>query len=180
MPRAPAPSVAARAAMGGRGLTGLFVLDEVRSETPTAHLAALGLGDLAQSAATRINASVALRMHVRGSEATIVHISSLGEKERRLVFGEPTYETGRDGTPIRIIAELGSTHVLRMHIDYGKAKITETKTLVEPDRLVQEITMSLRGSISRTTRTFLRTTPESAAALVAAAAAAAAGAVVDL
>jgi hypothetical protein len=160
--------------MSGRGaLTGLFVLDEARSDPPTAHLAALGLGDLAQSAATRINATVSLRLQVRGSEATIVHISSLGEKERRLVFGEPLYETGRDGTPIRITAELVASSTLRLHVDYGKARITETKTLLDHDTLQQEIAMVLRGVHTRTVRIFSRTTPESAAALAAAAATAA-------
>lgn len=163
-----------------RGLTGLWVLDEASSDPPTSHLSTLGLGDLAQSAATKINATVSLRLMVRGSEALITHLSSLGEKERRLVFGEATHETGRDGTQIRHVAELVSSSKMRTHIDYGKAKIVETKTLVEPDRMLQEITMVLRGATTKTMRTFTRTTPENVSAALAAAKAAAGAGPLDL
>lgn len=163
-----------------RGLTGLWVLDEVSSDPPTSHLSTLGLGDLAQSAATKINATVSLRLTVRGSEAVITHLSSLGEKDRRLVFGEPTHETGRDGTQIRHVAELVSSSKMRTHIDYGKARIVETKTLVEPDRMLQEITMVLKGNTTKSARTFIRTSPEAVAAALAAAKAAAGGGTLEL
>ena len=149
--------------------SGVWLLDAAKSEAPNVHLAALGLGDLAQSAATRINATVSLRILGRGSEVTIVHVSSLGEKERRFTLGEPVYETGRDGAPIRIVIDLASATVLRTQTDYGKARFFEVKTLVAPDTLVQELQMVLHGTITKTTRTFLRTTAESAAAAAAAA-----------
>ena len=150
----------------------MWVLDPTRSEAPNVHLASLGLGDLAQSAATRINQSVSLRIALRGSELNLVHCSSLGEKERRITLGDPIFETGRDGTPIRLVTDAASQHVLRTQIDYGKARIFEIKTLASPDNLVQEVTMTLRGNVTRTTRHFIRTTAEMAASVSAAAAAA--------
>ena len=112
---------------------------------------------------------MSLRLALRGSELNSVHCSSLGEKERRLTLGEPVYETGRDGTPIRLATELASAHVLRTQMDYGKARIFETKTLAAADTLVQEVTMVLRGAVTKTTRVFVRATLETAAAAAAAA-----------
>ena len=137
-------------------LNGFWVLDPSRSDAPTTHLAALGLGDLAQSAAARISASVSLRIHLRGNELHITHISSLGEKERRMMLGETQTENGRDGTTIRLYTEQLSALQLRMHCEYGKARIVETKTLASPDQLVQEISMVLRGSQTKSTRVFTR------------------------
>jgi hypothetical protein len=150
--------------------SGLWVLDPSRSEAPNVHLASLGLGDLAQSAATRINATVSLRIALRGSELNLVHCSSLGEKDRRITLGDPIFETGRDGTPIRLVTDAASQLVLRTQIDYGKARIFEIKTLASPDTLIQEVTMTLRGNITRTTRHFIRTTLSEMAAAAAAAA----------
>jgi hypothetical protein len=142
--------------------SGVWVLDATRSEAPNVHLASLGLGDLAQSAATRINDTVSLRIALRGSELNLIHCSSLGEKERRITLGDPIFETGRDGTPIRLMTDAVSQFVLRTQIDYGKARIFETKTLSSPDSLVQEVTMTLRGNVTRTTRHFIKSTPEAA------------------
>jgi hypothetical protein len=147
--------------------SGVWVLDATRSEAPNVHLASLGLGDLAQSAATRINDTVSLRIALRGSELNLIHCSSLGEKERRITLGDPIFETGRDGTPIRLMTDAVSQFVLRTQIDYGKARIFETKTLSSPDSLVQEVTMTLRGNVTRTTRYFMKSTHEMAAASVA-------------
>lgn len=154
------------------GLSGVWVLDPSRSDPPTSHLIALGLGDLAQSAAARISASMSLRISLRGSELTIVHVCSLGEKERRMALGEPVSETGRDGTPIRLYTEQLSSVQLRMHCEYGKARIVETKTLASQDELVQEISMVMKGQTSRSTRVFTRVSAEAQAAAAAAAAAA--------
>ena len=151
--------------------SGVWVLDKSRSEAPNVHLASLGLGDLAQSAATRINATVSLRIALRGSELNLVHCSSLGEKDRRITLGDPIFETGRDGTPIRLVTDAASQLVLRTQIDYGKARIFEIKTLASPDTLIQEVTMTLRGNITRTTRHFIRTTLSEMASAAAAAAA---------
>ena len=142
--------------------SGVWVLDATRSEAPNVHLASLGLGDLAQSAATRINDTVSLRIALRGSELNLIHCSSLGEKERRITLGDPIFETGRDGTPIRLMTDAVSQFVLRTQIDYGKARIFETKTLSSPDSLIQEVTMTLRGNVTRTTRHFIKATPEAA------------------
>ena len=155
-------------------LNGYWVLDPSRSDPPTPHLAALGLGDLAQSAAARISASVSLRIHLRGSELHIAHISSLGEKERRMVLGETQSENGRDGTTIRLFTEQLSAVQLRMHCEYGKARIVETKTLASQDQLVQEIVMNLRSVVTTSTRVFTRVSEAALAAQAAAAAAAAA------
>ena len=162
--------------MKNEGLCGVWVLDPTRSEAPTSHLASLGLGDLAQSAAARISTTVSLRINIRGSELTLVHCSSLGEKERRFQLGdkEPISETGRDGTAIKLSMEQLSPIQLRMHIEYGKARIVETKTLSSPDQLIQETTMTLKGTVSKATRVFMRATTEAAAAAALAAAAAAA------
>jgi hypothetical protein len=155
------------------GLSGIWMLDATRSDPPTQHLIALGLGDLAQHAAARISASMSLRISLRGGELTVVHCCTLGDKERRMVLGEPVSEMGRDGTPIRILSEQLSPVQLRMHCEYGKARIVETKTLASHDEMVQEVVMTMRGSTTRSTRVFVRASEAAAAAAAAAAALAA-------
>lgn len=140
------------------GLNGFWAIDPTRSEAPNSHLQALGLGDLAQSAATRINSTVSLRVLLRGSDLSVTHMSSLGDKERHFVLGEPLNEVGRDGTAIRMTVELLSPIQMRTTAVYGKATFAETKTLTGPDMLVQEIAMTLRGAVSKSTRVFTRTT----------------------
>jgi hypothetical protein len=68
------------------------------------------------------------------------------------------------------VTDAASQLVLRTQIDYGKARIFEIKTLASPDTLIQEVTMTLRGNITRTTRHFIRTTLSEMAAAAAAAA----------
>jgi hypothetical protein len=150
------------------------MLDPTRSDPPTQHLVALGLGDLAQHAAARISASMSLRISLRAGELTIVHCCTLGDKERRMMLGEPVSEMGRDGTPIRLYTEQLSSVQLRMHCEYGKARIVETKTLASQDQLVQEIVMNLRSVVTTSTRVFTRVSEAALAAQAAAAAAAAA------
>ncbi len=137
-------------------LNGYWVLDPSRSDPPTPHLAALGLGDLSLSAAAKISASVSLRILLRGGELSVTHISSLGEKERRMVLGENVSENGRDGTTIRLHTEQLSAVQLRTHCEYGKARIVETKTLASQDQLVQEIIMTLKNVVTTSTRVFTR------------------------
>ena len=142
-------------------LSGCWVMDATRSQAPTAHLAALGLGDLAQAAGQKISSTVSLRITLRGNELSLAHFSSLGEKERRITLGEPWVETGRDGVTIRCVVELATPHQIRMNCDYGKARVVETKTLVAQDVMVQELTMTyMKGAVTQSTKTFIRVTQE--------------------
>jgi hypothetical protein len=133
-----------------------WVLDRARSDPPTAHLEALGLPDLARSAAEKLDVSMLVVLHPGG--VRIRQDSVLGEKDRTFVFGEEYREAARDGTPIRIVVDAVGSSQLRTVVDWGRARITETKTLNSVDSvLVQEISLSMKGGKpTKTTRVFVR------------------------
>jgi len=157
------------------------MLDLVRSDKLSAHLEALGLPELARSAAERIEFAMQIA-HSRGGSVHIVQTSALGTKERHLTFGEEHRENGRDGALIRMVAEelpggggsgagslgagagagagtgavvggAGGEVGIGLTVDWGgRARIVETKRL-EGEVLVQEISMTLLANPNRRTKT---------------------------
>ena len=77
-----------------------------------------------------------------------------------MTLGEHLLETGRDGVSIRLNVEQSSPVQLRMHCEYGKARLVETKTLETQDLMVQEITMTLKNVASQSKRVFQRVNQE--------------------
>jgi hypothetical protein len=108
----------------------------------------------------------------------ILQSSALGDKARRLVFGRPLSESGRDGTPITMTAveEVAPSPApggpsVRTTVEWGqRARLDETKRLAGGgSELVQNIAMALRpgatppgsaggtpGATTRTMRVWVR------------------------
>jgi hypothetical protein len=117
----------------GNDFSGYWVLDRTRSESPATHLDAIGLPDMAQTAAEKLD--IAYYIYQEPGAFTIKHESQLGvyiadatsschiaesagEKERRLVIGEEIHEAGRDGSTIRIRLEQAAPNQIKTLIDW--------------------------------------------------------------
>jgi len=147
-------------------LTGNWILDRTNSDKPTPHLESLGLSDLARSAAERLDFSMQITHSDR--EISITQNSILGVKERRLQFGVEHLESGRDKTPVRMMASLVSSHPVAVSISIeweGRSTINETKRL-DVDQsgaeiIIQDISMTMKGSkVSTNTTRLWRRAPE--------------------
>lgn len=144
------------------GLSGYWVLDKSRSDTPTLHLKALQLQELAWSAAEKLD--IALEIVHSQKEIAVNVISQLGEKPRTLTFGEEHRETARDGTPIRMLAQQSGDNVITT-VWWGTSTIMEEKSLVGSDLLISVLQLQVKNqTATKTVRTFVRSSrppPES-------------------
>jgi hypothetical protein len=147
-----------KADTGAAGLNGYWVLDKTRSDTPTHHLKALGLQELAWSAAEKLDVALEIH-HVQGKEVTVNIISQLGEKPRTLTFGVEHRETDRDGNLIRMTAQQTGDSISTI-VHWGPTTVvSEEKSLASPDVLISNLQLQVKGAPpTKTVRTFVRST----------------------
>jgi len=171
-----------------RPFDGWWRLVRDRSEAPTAHLEGMGLPEMAQTAAARIEPTYHIVQH-RGGDGgpggaapslTITHQSELGTRTRALVAGATLHEVGGDGGAIRIQLELGKTPTsATITTDWtGRGRITDRRELLEGGTQMQQrlefVHKGASGKTTSSTRLFVRIAEPAGDALAVAAAAAAA------
>lgn len=148
--------------------SGYWVLDHSRSDAPTSHLESLGLPSLATQAGVKMAVTMSI-LH-GGASGKAWEVSQdifLGdlrwEKSRAMVIGEEYKEHARDGGNVRMTPVQTAPNQISTTIDWGNAKLYETKTL-DGDTLVQEIEMQMKTSATstkttKTRRVFVRSMP---------------------
>jgi hypothetical protein len=132
------------------------VCDKARSDSPRPHLATLGLPELAIGAADKL--CIALFIGQTARELSISHMSELGIKERKFVFGEEFREPSRDGGTVRFSVEQISATEIGSTVFMGNCRLAERKVLHSPEMLVQTVNMTVKGQAggTTTTRVFVR------------------------